>query len=165
MRGSSTAQSVSERGRHPHGKAAVSSRRAGGQTRLTEARVVFTDTPAQSGWSHHRQWRKALKRWNNGTDVPVWRKGGNFLKLLGWNTQVGFDDVPESVLASEAWLDTVLPRMDFMIGEREGGERRRAGRKALFEAARDTKESLTHPVARRESQFFVAEASNLRLSP
>eukprot|EP00959_Pyramimonas_sp_CCMP1952_P194411 4065198-Pyramimonas_sp.AAC.1 len=51
-----------------------------------------------------------------------------------------------------------------MIGEREGDEPRRTGRRALFEAARENKESLTQHVMRRESQFQEAEANELWLS-
>ena len=34
----------------------------------------YSDPPAWPGWSHYRQWRKALRRWNTNTDVPVWRR-------------------------------------------------------------------------------------------
>eukprot|EP00959_Pyramimonas_sp_CCMP1952_P081538 1703490-Pyramimonas_sp.AAC.1 len=53
--------------------------------------------------------------------------------------------------------------MDLMIGEREGDELRRAGRKALYEAVRDSKETLTQYVSRREAEFIDAEGHDLSL--
>eukprot|EP00959_Pyramimonas_sp_CCMP1952_P111595 2334009-Pyramimonas_sp.AAC.1 len=52
-----------------------------------------------------------------------------------------------------------------MAGEREGDDLRRAGRKALFEATRDAKETLTAYVCRREAQLLEAEGHDLWMSP
>eukprot|EP00959_Pyramimonas_sp_CCMP1952_P106970 2235680-Pyramimonas_sp.AAC.1 len=54
--------------------------------------------------------------------------------------------------------------MDLVIGERDGDDLRRSGRKALYEASREQKESLTQFAARREAQFLEAEAHDLTLS-
>eukprot|EP00959_Pyramimonas_sp_CCMP1952_P068876 1437696-Pyramimonas_sp.AAC.1 len=54
--------------------------------------------------------------------------------------------------------------MDLMIGEREGDELRRAGRRALYEAVRDSKETLTQYVSRREAEFLDAEGHDLWMS-
>eukprot|EP00959_Pyramimonas_sp_CCMP1952_P346979 7267281-Pyramimonas_sp.AAC.1 len=51
-----------------------------------------------------------------------------------------------------------------MIGEREGDELRRSGRKALYEGLREPKETLTQYVSRRESQFLEAEGNDMWLS-
>eukprot|EP00959_Pyramimonas_sp_CCMP1952_P311661 6522298-Pyramimonas_sp.AAC.1 len=55
--------------------------------------------------------------------------------------------------------------MDLMIGEREGDELRRAGRKALYDAVRDPKnETLTQFVSRREAEYTEAEGHDLWMS-
>eukprot|EP00959_Pyramimonas_sp_CCMP1952_P400502 8391783-Pyramimonas_sp.AAC.1 len=65
--------------------------------------------------------------------------------------QAKFDDIPEAQITSQDWIEVVLGRMDLMIGGREGDELRRAGRRALFEAARENKETLIQYVSRREA--------------
>eukprot|EP00959_Pyramimonas_sp_CCMP1952_P011888 250661-Pyramimonas_sp.AAC.1 len=54
--------------------------------------------------------------------------------------------------------------MDLMIGEREGDELRRAGRKALYQVVRDSKVSLTQYVSRREAEFIEAEGHDSWMS-
>eukprot|EP00959_Pyramimonas_sp_CCMP1952_P037817 791696-Pyramimonas_sp.AAC.1 len=51
-----------------------------------------------------------------------------------------------------------------MIGEREGDDLRRIGRKALFENNRHAKGSLQASVDRRERQFREAEGSDRWIS-
>ena len=67
---------------------------------------------------------------------------------------------------SQSWsyLDTILSRMDLMVGEREGDDVRRAGRKALYEVNRESKESLNQYVSRREVQMQEAESHELWMS-
>eukprot|EP00959_Pyramimonas_sp_CCMP1952_P072927 1524057-Pyramimonas_sp.AAC.1 len=65
--------------------------------------------------------------------------------------QAQFDNIPESTLTSDEWIDVVLKKMDLMICEREGDDLRRSGRRALYEASREPKETLTQYVARREA--------------
>eukprot|EP00959_Pyramimonas_sp_CCMP1952_P161094 3368576-Pyramimonas_sp.AAC.1 len=87
------------------------------------------------------------------------------MKLFDWSMQARFEDIPDHELTSSTWLETLLARMDLMIGEREGDELRRSGRKALFEAARESKESLSQYVSRREAQLLEAEGHDLWMSP
>eukprot|EP00959_Pyramimonas_sp_CCMP1952_P383936 8046243-Pyramimonas_sp.AAC.1 len=54
--------------------------------------------------------------------------------------------------------------MDLMSGQREGDDARRAGRRALFECTKGSKESLTQFVARRDQQMTDAESHDIRMS-
>eukprot|EP00959_Pyramimonas_sp_CCMP1952_P017468 370820-Pyramimonas_sp.AAC.2 len=79
--------------------------------------------------------------------------------MFDYTFKAQFDDLSEDVLTSKTWLDTVLARMGIMVGEREGDELRRSGRKAFFEVPREQKETLSQYVSRREAQLLEAEGN------
>ena len=47
------------------------------------AKGDYSDPPTWGGWSSYRLWKKALIRWNQNTDVPVWRRFEKLSKQLG----------------------------------------------------------------------------------
>eukprot|EP00959_Pyramimonas_sp_CCMP1952_P418526 8768087-Pyramimonas_sp.AAC.1 len=78
--------------------------------------------------------------------------------------QARFEDITDYELTKVTRLDTPIARMDLMIGEREGDELSRSGRRALYEATRENRETLTQYVSRREAQFTEAEGHDLWMS-
>eukprot|EP00959_Pyramimonas_sp_CCMP1952_P403627 8458130-Pyramimonas_sp.AAC.1 len=65
------------------------------------------------------------------------RRSEIFLRLFDWAMQSNFEDIPEATLTSSKWIQAVLQKIDLMI-RREGDKLRRSGRKALFEAIKDS---------------------------
>ena len=117
----------------------------------------FADPPAWGGWQHYRLWKKAVSRWNNGTDVSMFRRAEKLLKGFDWELQSKFEHVPEDVLSSSDYLTVIFQVMDAIAGEKETSERRRSIRAALYEGARRSDESLSQYSLQRESQFSGAE--------
>ncbi|CAJ1456378.1 unnamed protein product [Effrenium voratum] len=126
-------------------------------SRWENAKPDLSDPPPWPGWSHYRLWKKAVERWNRSTDIPVWRSSDKLLKLLDWDLQGRFEYVPEAELTSDKYLDLIFQVLDVLAGEREGAEKRRAVRAALYEAPRRSEESYSQYILRREQQFQAAE--------
>lgn len=117
----------------------------------------YTDPPAWGGWSHFRLWKRAVTRWNNNTDVAVWRRAEKILKLFDWELQAKMDHLPDSVLSSPGYLQEIFQILDTLAGEKETTEKRRLVRAALYEGVRKQDESLAQCSLRREAQFTNAE--------
>ena len=96
-------------------------------------------------------------RWNQNTDVPVWRRFEKLSKQLDWDLQGKFEHVPESVLAGPGYLDAVVSILDGLAGEKDASEKRRVVRAALFEGQRKKEETLSQFAVRREQEFAGAD--------
>eukprot|EP00959_Pyramimonas_sp_CCMP1952_P261809 5474637-Pyramimonas_sp.AAC.1 len=83
-------------------------------------------------------------------------------KDSGWPCK--FEDLSEYALQGPEWLNLVLAHMDLMIGERESDEVRRLGRRAAYEASRESQETLIQFASRREAQLLEAEGHELWMS-
>ena len=117
----------------------------------------YSDPPAWGGWGSYRLWKKALRRWDANTDVPVWRRFEKLCKQLDWDLQGRFEHVPEQVLGSPGYLDAVLNILDVIAGEKNATEKRRVVRAALFEGQRRKEETLSQFALRREQEFLGAD--------
>ena len=117
----------------------------------------YSDPPAWGGWSSYRLWKKSMIRWNQNTDVPVWRRFEKLSKQLDWDLQGKFEHVPESVLAGPGYLDAVVSILDGLAGEKDASEKRRVVRAALFEGQRKKEETLSQFAVRREQEFAGAD--------
>eukprot|EP00971_Amphidinium_carterae_P040775 800275-Amphidinium_carterae.2 len=106
------------------------------------------DPPAWAGWQHYRTWRRALRRWNDLTDVVMSKRSHRVLQRLEWDLQAKFDHVGEDVLRSDQYLDALLQVLDSLSGEREEDELRRSLQGALLIWKREKSESLTQFVLR-----------------
>ena len=115
----------------------------------------YSDPPSWSGWGY-RLWRRAVIRWNDHTDIAVWRRADRVLRTLEWDLQAKLDHISEATLASPAFLTEILAVLDVLAGEKADSERKRAVRAALFEGSRRADESIAQYALRRESQFEVA---------
>ena len=85
--------------------------------------------------------------------------GGRFETLSkqpAWDLQSRLEHVAEEVLASPAYLDTVLKILDAIAGEKDASEKRRVVRAALFDGARKRDETLSQFAARREQELAGA---------
>lgn len=117
----------------------------------------FTDPPSWGGWPNFRLWKRAVTRWHRNTDVAMWRRSEKLLKSFEWDLQSKLDHIPESVLSSENYLQSIFEVMDTIAGEKESSEKRRCVRAALYEGSRHQGESLASYAMRREAQFLGAE--------
>ena len=102
-------------------------------------------------------WKKSLIRWNQNTDVPMWRRFEKLSKQLDWDLQGKFEHVPESTLAGPGYLDAVVSILDGLAGEKDASEKRRVVRAALFEGQRKKDETLSQFAVRREQEFAGAD--------
>ncbi|CAE7436187.1 RE1 [Symbiodinium necroappetens] len=119
------------------------------------AKGDYSDPPTWGGWSSYRLFKKALIRWNQNTDVPVWRRFEKLSKQLDWDLQGRFEHVPEQTLASAGYLDVVIGILDGLAGEKDASEKRRVVRAALFEGQRHKEETLSQFAVRREQEFIA----------
>ena len=117
----------------------------------------YSDPPSWGGWSNYRLWKRSVTRWNNNTDVAVWRRAEKLLKSFDWELQSKLDHLSERQLSSESYLTDILSVLDVLAGEKEFSERRRQVKAALYEGQRRNDESLSQYSLRRESQFAGAE--------
>ena len=117
----------------------------------------YSDPPAWGGWASYRLWKKALVRWNQNTDVPVWRRFEKLSKQLDWDLQSRFEHVSEQVLAGPDYLQALLEILDGIAGEKDVSEKRRVVRAALFEGQRRKDETLSQFAVRREQEFAGAD--------
>ncbi|CAE6951519.1 SRR1 [Symbiodinium sp. CCMP2592] len=101
--------------------------------------------------------KKSLIRWNQNTDVRMWRRFEKLSKQLDWDLQSQFEHVPEATLASAGYLDAVLGILDGLAGEKDASEKRRVVRAALFEGHRKKDETLSEVAVRREQEFAGAD--------
>eukprot|EP00435_Cladocopium_sp_Y103_P033995 s1227_g8.t1 len=116
----------------------------------------YSDPPAWPGWGHYRLWKKSIRRWNDGTDVPQWKRIEKLLRTLDWDMQSKFEHFEEAELQGPQYLDVFFGVLDVLAGEKETTEMRRAIRAALYEGNRKSDESLSQYSLRRESQFSQA---------
>ncbi|CAE7224945.1 RE2 [Symbiodinium sp. CCMP2592] len=123
----------------------------------SNAKGDYSDPPAWGGWSSYRLWKKSLIRWNQNTDVPMWRRFEKLSKQLDWDLQGRFEHVPEATLAGAGYLDAVLGILDGLAGEKDASEKRRVVRAALFEGQRKKDETLSQFAVRREQEFAGAD--------
>ena len=93
----------------------------------------MSDPPDWPGWEHYRHWKRALRRWNRSTDVPVARRSDRLLKKLAWSVHIKFEHISGVTLQVWNGIDEMLHLMDSLSGEREGDDLRRAGREAIFD--------------------------------
>ena len=105
----------------------------------------------------YRLWKKSLIRWNQNTDVPMWRRFEKLSKQLDWDLQGRFEHVPEATLSGAGYLDAVLNILDGLAGEKDASENRRVVRAALFEGQRKKEETLSQFAVRREQEFAGAD--------
>eukprot|EP00959_Pyramimonas_sp_CCMP1952_P257746 5385936-Pyramimonas_sp.AAC.1 len=105
----------------------AAARRATGPTPGGAPRRKATSATLQGGLGG-RITESGRKPSDVGMTIPTFSYGGDQKSFF-----MKFEDLPDTVLSSAGWLDAVLGRMDLMIGEREGDELRRSGRKALYE--------------------------------
>lgn len=96
----------------------------------------FTDPPSWGGWPNFRLWKRAVTRWHRNTDVAMWRRSEKLLKSFEWDLQSKLGHIPESVLSSENYLQSIFEVMDTIAGEKESSEKRRCVRAALYEGSR-----------------------------
>lgn len=113
----------------------------------------YSDPPSWPSWTHYRLWRRAVQRWNQNTDVPVYRRAEKLLKGMDWQMQQRFDHLSEQTLSSSGYLEEILKILDTLAGERESTEMRRVIRAALYQGHRkaDAQYSL-----RRDAEFSQA---------
>ena len=117
----------------------------------------LTDPPGWPGWSAYRLWRRSIVRWNNSTDVAVHRRAERIFKTMDWELQARFEHLSDQILAGGTYLDEILNILDTLAGEKRATEMRRTVRKALFEGARKSDESIAQFALRREQEFSMAE--------
>ena len=117
----------------------------------------LTDPPGWPGWSAYRLWRRSIVRWNNTTDVSVHRRAERIFKTMDWDLQARFEHLSDQTLAGATYLDEILNILDTLAGEKRATEMRRTVRKALFEGARKSDESIAQFALRREQEFSMAE--------
>ena len=117
----------------------------------------YSDPPSWPGWAHFRQWRKAVARWNDSTDVVMTRRADKVMKLFDWELQSKFEHLTDAVLQSPEGVSRIFEVMDRLSGVREGDDMRRVTRAALFEYSRRRDETLSMFVGRREQQYAQAE--------
>ena len=117
----------------------------------------YSDPPSWPGWAHFRQWRKAVARWNDSTDVVMARRADKVMKLFDWELQSKFEHLSDVVLQSPEGVPRIFEVMDRLSGVREGDDMRRVTRAALFEYSRRRDETLSMFVGRREQQYTQAE--------
>eukprot|EP00435_Cladocopium_sp_Y103_P074255 s37_g47.t1 len=116
----------------------------------------YSDPPAWGGWSHYRLWKRSLDRWNQNTDVMVWRRSEKVLKTFDWDIQSKLDHISDHDLQSADYLKHIYAVLDVLAGEKETSEKRRTVRAALYEGPRRNDESLSQYSLRREAQFTSA---------
>ena len=116
----------------------------------------FGDPPAWAGWGHYRLWKKAVQRWDRNTDIATWRRSDRLLRVLDWELQQKLEHLPETELATSAYLELILQVLDVLAGEKLESEKRRKVRAALYEGGRQANESLAEYSLRREAQFTSA---------
>ena len=123
----------------------------------------FSDPPTWGGWASYRLWKKALARWDQNTDVPVWRRFEKLSKQLDWDLQSRLEHVDEKVLAGPGYLQAIFGILDGIAGEKDVSEKRRVVRAALFEGQRKKDETLSFAGADRyltipsELKAFILE--------
>ena len=76
-----------------------------------------------------------------------------------------FKFLDEATIQTEKCLPEALRILDVLSSEQEGGQLRRVARSLFHEADRKKDESLTQHVARRQRQYAVAEAMDIKLQP
>ena len=119
---------------------------------------AISDPSHWLGWEHYRQWKRAVGRWNQTTDVPDARRSDRQLKKLVRSLQVKFEHISDTTLQSQSCVDQIPRLMGSLCGERVGDDLRRAVRKAIFDCTRRSDKSLSMFVLRRESQVSQAES-------
>ena len=58
------------------------------------------------GWEHYRHWKRAVRRWNRTTDIPVAQGPDRLFKELDWQLQVKFEHINNATLLS--WTGSIL---------------------------------------------------------
>lgn len=100
---------------------------------------------------------RAVKRWDQATDVVLNRRAEKVFKTMDWELQARFEHITDETLQGEHYLDEILQILDMLAGERQATEMRRTVRKALFEGARRSDETISQFALRREQEFALAE--------
>ena len=118
----------------------------------------YADPPAWPGWgANYRLWKRAVQRWNTTTDVALDRRAERVFKTMDWELQARFEHLSDAILQGETYLDEILQILDVLAGERQATEMRRTVRRALFEGARRSDETMSQFALRREQEFSLAE--------
>ena len=118
----------------------------------------YADPPAWPGWgANYRLWKRAVKRWDQATDVAQNRRAERIFKTMDWELQARFEHISDETLQGQFYLDEILQILDVLAGERQATEMRRTVRKALFEGARRSDETISQFALRREQEFALAE--------
>lgn len=121
--------------------------------KTSNSKPDYSDPPSWAGWGHYRLWKKSIKRWDGGTDVPLWKRSEKLLRTLDWDLQSKFEHLGDAELQGPQYLEVFFGVLDILAGERETTEMRRAVRAALYEGSRRSDDSLSQYSLRRESQF------------
>ena len=125
----------------------------------------LADPPAWPGWSHRRQWVLAIRRWNKHTDVPLRRRAERVLRGLGWEMQVDFEHLPESLLESAEYLEEILRIIDNKAGVREDDEKRKSFKAVMSDNYRKKDETLAQFAVRRQRDFTRAAEFGVHIPP
>ncbi len=123
----------------------------------------FSDPPAFPGFQHYRLFKKALRRWDELTDVKPWRRAEKVLRLFSWELEQKMEHISESDLRSTRYLDLILEVLDLEAGGPEQTEKKRVVREALFEHSRSRDETMPQYVHRRMQQFQQAESLGIHV--
>eukprot|EP00971_Amphidinium_carterae_P025859 510057-Amphidinium_carterae.1 len=118
---------------------------------VTPARET-ADPPPWPGWTHCREWKRAVKRWDATTDILASRRGARVMRTFDWALQERLAHVPEDILQSDRYLEALLNVLDLHVGEHQEDDMKRALHGALIAWKRDRAETLTQYTLRRDMQ-------------
>eukprot|EP00971_Amphidinium_carterae_P352622 6492679-Amphidinium_carterae.1 len=110
------------------------------------------DPPPWPGWTHYREWKRAVRRWDATTDILASRRGARVMRTFDWALQERLAHVPEETLQSERYLEALLTVLDLHAGEHQEDDLKRALHGALMAWKRDRAETLTQYTMRRDMQ-------------
>eukprot|EP00971_Amphidinium_carterae_P150114 2975668-Amphidinium_carterae.1 len=110
------------------------------------------DPPPWPGWTHYREWKRAVRRWHATTDILPNRRGARVMRTFDWALQERLAHIPEETVQSEGYLEALLLVLDLHAGEHQEDDLKRALHGALMAWKRDRAETLTQYTLRREMQ-------------
>ena len=131
----------------------------------TYTKPDLADPPSWPGWSHRRQWVLAIRRWNKHTDVPLRRRAERVLRGLGWEMQIDFEHLSETILESPEYLDAILQIIDSKAGVREDDEKRKSFKAVMSDNVRKKDETLAQYAVRRQRDFTRAAEFGVQIPP
>eukprot|EP00971_Amphidinium_carterae_P111708 2212356-Amphidinium_carterae.1 len=115
------------------------------------------DPPTWAGWTHYREWKRAVRRWDATTDILPTRRGARIMRAFDWALQAKLSHIPEQVLLSQGYLDAILSVLDMHAGEHHEDDLRRALHGALMSWRRERTETLTQFTLRPDMQCREVE--------